>query len=700
MRFIRARSASPALPFVIVMGGLLLAYNVVDPQATVAEAVLYCAFAPGAAVALLLGARLGRHERAWPWLLLAAAMGLWTLGDIVWSVQDVRGGAPYPSIADASYLVGYLSIGAGLLGITMAGRARREVLADLIDVSMISLCVGLLAWPFVFEPMIVDSWSSSAAFSVFYGGADTLIVGLLAALVFNGAKRTRASMLLGLSVLAVFIADVMYYVPTFASHSSVDIWSSDAWLAGYVLLGAAGLHGSGRRSAESRSRRRSPVWRLAFVGPALLALPGSLVSDALLGDGFSNDDWPVFAVAFLVAIVLIFSRAVLLVRELEDSRIRNHRMRRRLQTVFECAGLGIVIGDGISMSETNSAFRAMLGYTEEELAQLRYVDLVHPDEVLEAKTAFSSPGAEKTTVERRYIHRDGSVVLGRVTHTIAPGDRLHIGVVEDITLKVQQEKERQEGQKLEAIGRLAGGIAHDFNNLLTAVSGHAELIRYAQSPEEIDESARVIVDASGRAADLTRQLLAFSRQHDFAAEEIHMPELVRRNVDLLRRVLPASVEVELAVDDHAPSVFADPTQVDQVLLNLSLNARDAMPEGGVLSLSVKHFSPSSADPRHASIDPGSYCRITVSDTGVGMASSTIDRIFEPFFTTKEVGKGTGLGLATAHGIVTQAGGHLLVSSEPSFGTTFDVLLPAVEAHPRPAAVRPETNGVPAAAAAL
>ena len=247
-------------------------------------------------------------------------------------------------------------------------------------------------------------------------------------------------------------------------------------------------------------------------------------------------------------------------------------------------------------------------------------------------------------------------------------------MIEDITNRLALERQLADAHKLEAVGRLAGGIAHDFNNLLTAVSGYAELIRFSNersAPDvraEIDESVDVIVDAAGRGADLTRQLLTFSRLHTFSPQEIDTPELLDRTEQLLRRVIGSLVTLEVRIDPAAPAIFADPSQMDQVLLNLALNARDAMPDGGTLTLTLGRWTPAESDsPRYAAIAPGEYCRITVGDTGVGMDPETLERIFEPFFTTKEVGKGTGLGLATSYGIVTSIDGHLLVCSAPGDG---------------------------------
>jgi signal transduction histidine kinase len=256
-------------------------------------------------------------------------------------------------------------------------------------------------------------------------------------------------------------------------------------------------------------------------------------------------------------------------------------------------------------------------------------------------------------------------------------------VIENITDDARLERQQQESQRLEAVGRLAAGIAHDFNNLLTGVIGHAELIRTARNTAEIEESVDVIVDAGDRAAALVRQLLTFSQQQEFRSEEVDTAELMRSTAKLLGRILRSDVLIALQIDEAAPSVVADPSQLGQVLLNLAVNAQDAMPDGGTLSLSVGRIAEEQSWTAYPDVEPREYCRIQVSDTGVGMSEATVARIFQPFFTTKTLGqsKGTGLGLAITHGIVLRAGGHLFVTSVRGEGTAFEILLPAAGTQP-------------------
>ncbi|HVJ16855.1 MAG TPA: PAS domain-containing protein [Polyangiaceae bacterium] len=249
------------------------------------------------------------------------------------------------------------------------------------------------------------------------------------------------------------------------------------------------------------------------------------------------------------------------------------------------------------------------------------------------------------------------------------------GVATDITAQRNLEEQLLQSRKIESIGRLAGGVAHDFNNLLSVILSSTEFAM-RDLPASSHGDLQQIRDAAERAAELTSQLLSFARRQVVAPRLLDLNELAKRMHDLLRRVIGEQVELETALAKGLYPVLADPGQLEQVLLNLAVNARDAMPDGGRLTIETKNLSLDQAYVKlHANVSVGDYVMLAVSDTGTGIAPDVLEHIFEPFFTTKMPGRGTGLGLATCYGAIRQAGGQILVYSEPGRGTTFKILLP-------------------------
>jgi len=258
-------------------------------------------------------------------------------------------------------------------------------------------------------------------------------------------------------------------------------------------------------------------------------------------------------------------------------------------------------------------------------------------------------------------------------------------------LSVAQQQLSQ-AQKMEAVGRLAGGIAHDFNNLITVILGRSVmLMRELGADHPSRRKVEIIEHTAERAADITRQLLAFSRKQLLAPKRLNVNEQVRAMLPVLERLLGEDMTVTFLPDAGPGTVMADPAQIDQVLVNLLVNARDAMPHGGRIELTTANVSLSPADVGEGSdAVPGPYVMLSVKDTGEGMDAATLERIFEPFFTTKAMNRGTGLGLATVYGIIKQSGGQIVVDSHVGRGTTFRIYLPSVAADVRPDA--PGPNG--------
>ncbi|MFA5352750.1 MAG: PAS domain S-box protein, partial [Thermodesulfovibrionales bacterium] len=261
---------------------------------------------------------------------------------------------------------------------------------------------------------------------------------------------------------------------------------------------------------------------------------------------------------------------------------------------------------------------------------------------------------------------------GKITHVV------HIA--RDITERRQLEAQLRQSQKMEAVGHLAGGIAHDFNNILTAIMGYSSLLNMKLNPDDpVKSYVEQIIASSERATNLTQQLLAFSRKQVINPKPMNLNEIIRGIEKLLLRLLGEDVELSLKLHDEELMVMVDPGQIDQVLMNLATNARDAMPQGGSLSIETSQGEILPEYTRTHLAEPGRYAIIAVTDTGMGMDELTRDRIFEPFFTTKEMGKGTGLGLSIVYGIIKQHNGHINVYSEIAKGTTFRIYLPIIRA---------------------
>jgi PAS domain S-box-containing protein len=252
------------------------------------------------------------------------------------------------------------------------------------------------------------------------------------------------------------------------------------------------------------------------------------------------------------------------------------------------------------------------------------------------------------------------------------------GVGIDITERRQLEDQLRQSQKMEAIGRLAGGVAHDFNNLLTVISGYGHMImRDLPHDDPLHSCVEEVLKASSRATSLTNQLLAFSRRQVIQPKILDLNALVANMDRMLRRVIGEHIELETVLSPGIGGVKADAGQLEQVIMNLAVNARDAMSEGGKLSIRTSNVDVRRSSRVHADVRPGSYVRLTVADTGKGMDAEIMVHLFEPFYTSKETGKGTGLGLSTVYGIVKQSGGEIVVESEPGRGAIFNIYLPRI-----------------------
>lgn len=331
--------------------------------------------------------------------------------------------------------------------------------------------------------------------------------------------------------------------------------------------------------------------------------------------------------------------------------------------------------------EVNAAAATLYGYSREEFLRMRMADLLVEEDAGSFAREVQSDTKPPGRIWRHRTKSGRQIEIETAVHEIEYGGRkAALAVLMDVTGRRQLEEQLRQSQKMEAVGMLAGGVAHDFNNLLTIIAGYTQLILNNLGPHDPNRhSAEQIMKAGERAAALTRQLLAFSRRQVLQPKVLDLNVLVKSLTAMLQRLIGEDIDLRLLPGADLGRVSADPGQLEQVIMNLVVNARDAMPKGGVLTIETRNveFDEQYAA-GHLNVKPGPHVLLAVSDTGQGMDEATRERLFEPFFTTKTVGKGTGLGLSTVFGIVRQSGGSVEVYSEPTRGTSVKVYLPRMD----------------------
>lgn len=369
---------------------------------------------------------------------------------------------------------------------------------------------------------------------------------------------------------------------------------------------------------------------------------------------------------------------------------KNHsnlaRSEEKFRTIFYSSPDYISITDMEgNFLDANKLLRDRLGLTLKELRSTKISDYLAGDSLNKIKDAYKKL-------------QNGKKVTGLVVTAVTPAGKLFecelnavplkengqitgiLNIARDISERKELETQLRQSQKLETLGRLAGGIAHDFNNMLTVINGFSDFILKEIPPESpYREDLQEIRNAGKRAADLTRQLLAFSRRQIFDLRTLSLNDIIRNLSKMLHRIIGDNIKLVTLLSSIPGNVKVDPGQIEQIILNLAVNAGDAMPRGGVITVETENVNLDSEYAyEHIPVTPGSYVLMSVSDTGAGMAKQIKRKIFEPFFTTKKAGKGTGLGLSTVYGIVKQSGGYIWVYSELNIGTCFKIYLPRVD----------------------
>ncbi|HSR53641.1 MAG TPA: PAS domain S-box protein [Acidobacteriota bacterium] len=359
-----------------------------------------------------------------------------------------------------------------------------------------------------------------------------------------------------------------------------------------------------------------------------------------------------------------------------------------LEQLFQSAPEAIVIVDNQSrILRANNEFTRLFGYQQEEFLGRRVDHLIVPEDFREEALTVTGKimNEESVSLETLRRRKDGELINVSILGTpitVDGGQVAVYGIYRDITERRELEDQLRQSQKMEAVGRLAGGIAHDFNNLLTAVLGYSDLLR-EHKPDQgrFGHYVEEIRKAANRAQSLTSQLLAFSRKQVLLPKKIRLGEIVSNIEPLLRRLLGEQITIQLSLSPDRDRIKADPGQIEQVIVNLAVNARDAIEGNGKIRLEVRPAQLDEAYSRNHSVLPGEYVLLQFEDDGCGMTPEVRRRVFEPFFTTKEQGKGTGLGLATVYGIVKQSGGHIDLDSRSGRGSSFRIYFPRVADKP-------------------
>jgi PAS domain S-box-containing protein len=464
-------------------------------------------------------------------------------------------------------------------------------------------------------------------------------------------------------------------------------WFDLGWTLAFLLMVILAVSWQEEPSEKESAR---PLGFVPIILAFLLTLSLPAVASGLLVFRGYVSTPEVFLISGAAALVVIcfFTRLILTQYRQNKTLERLQSSEQRYRSLFESnlAGVFCTTPDGKYL-DCNQAFARMFGYAsrEEVLANSAFALYGDPSERTE-RLARLRKEKSFTNMEVHLRRKDGSFIWALQNVTLmadAQGNEFIEGTIVDITERKRLEEQLRQSQKMEAVGRLAGGLAHDFNNLLTVIKGYSRMVldepRRKREEENFREIVQHIDSAADRAAALTRHLLAFSRKQVLQPRVIDLNALMVNLDKMLRRLIGEDIAVVTVAAPDLGSVKADPGQIELVIMNLVVNARDAMPKGGKLTLetaNVELDAEYACD--HDGVEAGPYVMLAVSDTGAGMDAQTQALIFEPFFTTKELGRGTGLGLSTVYGIVKQSGGHIWLYSEPGRGTTFKIYLARVD----------------------
>ena len=666
----------------VMVGLVALSVAAISADKGTTAAALHDSIGTLAALVAAAGVLVRRPRRRRPWLLLCAGMLSLGTGDVAF--ESGWGTAA----GDTLYAVGLVLLAVALTLLVAAGRGNRAARMLFVDATAVLAATTTALWFFVFDAQFdLSVASTSARFNVMaFPLLDVLLIALVSRLALTGALRITSYRLLAAGVVFGSAGDLLWRGLGASGYDT--IWVSVSYYASYLLLAAAALHPSMRELSEVQVPEERTLTRLRvlFLGCSSAVVPVILIArhNQLRGD---LKDFTWLALAATIIPLLVGYRLVDLARIARTTAAALHGTEALYRSVVESSpSLICLLDTEARVIYMSPAAERLTGYTNEEAVGQSVWSLLRPDDppsLIDGLPAAVDGGrSQRTTIHARTktgddLYLDGSVAL---VHGYGDGnDDLILAIAHDATRAVHDaaaraelEERLQQAEKMEAIGQLAGGIAHDFNNLLLAIRGYGEL---AMRELEIDDAGAAEKDiqevllAADRAAELTRQLLAFGRRQVLTPELLDLNDLIGEAVAVLGPLLGSRIDLCVVPYDRPVHVRADRAQLADVITNLAVNARDAMPGGGALTIAV------------SAVDAEAL--LTVADTGAGMSPATAKQIFEPFFTTKGH-LSTGLALATVQGFVDQSGGSIDVQTERGLGTRFTIRLPLVQDVPEPA----------------
>jgi len=653
---------------------------------------------PGFALFILIVARIRRTDRLDPrtrlvWSLIGLGLGFYAAGAAInfasGSAESLQGLAPVGLLLEAAtYPIVMLALS---LTPRTSGTTNYDIVLFSLDVAIVAWSAAMLLWHFVIYQVAREAAQGifESILASTFPAADMALVLTLAAMVARGLQKgTRVAFSVAGGALAlVLFGDLIAEIETlrgvYANGGSAGALYSVAWFAIPLAAYLQWRVPEGDRSARGLAGYARTFPLLPFVAMTLaFTLP--------VIPGWSSIDMlrlHIPAAGLLIALVL----GRLAVTSRQNASLAAAERERLVAAVDQAAEAILTTDRAGHVTYLNAAFERMTGYPVSEVlgnnpSLLR--EYIAPGQLAEMTAALV---AGESWAGRIVLKRvDGASI--DVDMTVAPlrdaagAITGSVAVARDVSHERALEVQLVQAQRMEAVGRLAGGIAHDFNNILTAISGFAELAA-AELPEDHSVAPDIaqILRASDRAAALTKELLAFGRRQVMQAKLLSLNDILDGLTPMLGRLIGEDVELVVDKDPEQGLTMADRAQLEQVIVNLAVNARDAMPDGGRLTLATSNIALDVADARmHLGATAGPYVRLTVTDTGVGMTPEVMEHIFEPFYTTKERGKGTGLGLSTVIGIVSQSLGYVDVTSEPNVGSTFTVNLPRFRGDSPPA----------------